>query len=1055
VQSDTSSDSPARRGAEVRTFLFADVRGYTRYTREHGDEAASLLAARLAEVVREVVPRFHGDLFELRGDEAVSVFFSAREAIRAAVELQRRLREQRDGEWRFPLGVGMGIDSGEAVPTEGGFRGGALNLAARLCAIAKPGQILASDHAAHLAGRIDSVRLVDRRPVRLKGMERPVRLVEVVSEVALPPLPPSPARARRASRKLWVGAAAVLVVVVAAIVAGLAGSGTHPLTLKPDTIAELDTSSFHIGQQVASGGAPAAMAFGGGALWAAEPSTGQVERVDPSGGKPVPFPVGAAPSALVYAFHALWVANAADRTVTRISTTAGNAPEPAIRVGNDPEALVATRNGVWVASGLDDTVERIDPVGRVRQTIRLASAPTALTSFGSSVWVAEPGAGAVFRFDARSAQPTGSVPVPGGPVALAAGAGRVWIASADGTLSGVDPSGPVPKVAWTVGVGRSPSGLAVSGGSAWVGSSVRGDLTQVSPSGQVENTVRIGAPSGAIVASGKRGLWVATLPSPAAHRGGTLVGAVLTLEASTVDPVQIADAQGVAMIQMTNDGLVALRKVAGSGGYQLIPDLAAALPQPTPDGRTYTFQLRRGVHYSTGAVVKASDVLWTMERAFTSNPAAEGVLGGIVGANSCAPRGPQQHPPRHCDLRNGILVNNRSGTVTFHLTAPDPNLLAKLSIIDLAIVPAGTPRDPTSDARVPATGPYEIVRDHVNPNTGNGEIVLARNPHFHVWSAAAQPAGYPARIVFRADHGTTTGNQGDWSDVESGKADWTGDAIPTAQIPMLTSRYAAQLRLISSDETSYAVMDQTSAPFDDVRARQALNYAIDRQQILHDEGGKYAGIVTCQLLPPSFPGYQPYCPYTIGAAPGASWTGPDIAKAKGLVHESGTAGDRVVVGGFSDPVQAQLVKALHQIGYRVTTRTFPPTKSGGDDFDSWIGTPSRPPHVTNSLGWIADYPGAYDFLQLAKCKNRLNPTATFYCNPAFERRVDRALQVQQTNPAEANTLWAHADHYITDQAATVPLWNGVTTLLVSKRVGNVQYTPAGTGLPLIDQMWVR
>jgi class 3 adenylate cyclase len=61
----------------VRTFLIADVRGYTRYTREHGDEAASKLTARLAEVVRQVVPEYHGDLLELRGDEAVTVFLRA------------------------------------------------------------------------------------------------------------------------------------------------------------------------------------------------------------------------------------------------------------------------------------------------------------------------------------------------------------------------------------------------------------------------------------------------------------------------------------------------------------------------------------------------------------------------------------------------------------------------------------------------------------------------------------------------------------------------------------------------------------------------------------------------------------------------------------------------------------------------------------------------------------------------------------------------------------------------------------------------------------------
>src|SRR5512140_1263060 len=105
------------------------MRGYTRYTQERGDEAASALAGRFADLVRETVPEFEGELLELRGDEALCVFRSARQALRAAVELQRRLQSASDDEPAFPLGVGMGLDAGEAIPTEGGYRGASLNLA--------------------------------------------------------------------------------------------------------------------------------------------------------------------------------------------------------------------------------------------------------------------------------------------------------------------------------------------------------------------------------------------------------------------------------------------------------------------------------------------------------------------------------------------------------------------------------------------------------------------------------------------------------------------------------------------------------------------------------------------------------------------------------------------------------------------------------------------------------------------------------------------------------------------------------------------------------------
>lgn len=107
--------------AEVLTFLFADLRGYTAYTHEHGDAAASELAARFAAIAREAAAAHGGRLLELRGDEALCVFASARQALRAAVAFQRAALAGAADMQPLALGVGMGIDAGEAVPTEGGF----------------------------------------------------------------------------------------------------------------------------------------------------------------------------------------------------------------------------------------------------------------------------------------------------------------------------------------------------------------------------------------------------------------------------------------------------------------------------------------------------------------------------------------------------------------------------------------------------------------------------------------------------------------------------------------------------------------------------------------------------------------------------------------------------------------------------------------------------------------------------------------------------------------------------------------------------------------------
>jgi WD40 repeat protein/class 3 adenylate cyclase len=169
-------------GAGVLTFLIADVRGYTAYTQSRGDEAAARLAAAFAEIAREGVEGHGGEVIELRGDEALAVFRSAREALRAAVDLQMTFADEVQLHAAVPLLVGIGLDAGEAVPVDGGYRGGALNLAARLCSQAKAGEVLVSQGVVHLARAVGGVRLHEYGEVELKGLAEPVRVFRATPE---------------------------------------------------------------------------------------------------------------------------------------------------------------------------------------------------------------------------------------------------------------------------------------------------------------------------------------------------------------------------------------------------------------------------------------------------------------------------------------------------------------------------------------------------------------------------------------------------------------------------------------------------------------------------------------------------------------------------------------------------------------------------------------------------------------------------------------------------------------------------------------------------------
>lgn len=167
----------------IYTFLIADIRGYSRYTDEFGAEAAAGLTAQFVDLVTEDVESHGGKVVEIRGDEALAVFTSARQAIRCAVALQVRFGEEAALDHDLPLRVGIGIDSGEAVALEdGSFRGAALNIAARLCGRAHGGDVIVTEATYRLAGRIEGLAFSDRGRVHLKNISEPIHILQAYSE---------------------------------------------------------------------------------------------------------------------------------------------------------------------------------------------------------------------------------------------------------------------------------------------------------------------------------------------------------------------------------------------------------------------------------------------------------------------------------------------------------------------------------------------------------------------------------------------------------------------------------------------------------------------------------------------------------------------------------------------------------------------------------------------------------------------------------------------------------------------------------------------------------
>jgi class 3 adenylate cyclase len=169
-----------------RAFLLSDIRGYTSFAAARGDEAAAALTGRFIGVAERVLGRFGGESLGNRGDEVLFAFESPRQAIRAAVAFEQALLDATREDPSLPMPAGVGIDVGEAVRVPDGWRANAINLAARLCSIAKGGEILATKEVTHLAQAIDGIRYLPQPPARLKGIPETVAAMRIVADVGDP-----------------------------------------------------------------------------------------------------------------------------------------------------------------------------------------------------------------------------------------------------------------------------------------------------------------------------------------------------------------------------------------------------------------------------------------------------------------------------------------------------------------------------------------------------------------------------------------------------------------------------------------------------------------------------------------------------------------------------------------------------------------------------------------------------------------------------------------------------------------------------------------------------
>ena len=501
------------------------------------------------------------------------------------------------------------------------------------------------------------------------------------------------------------------------------------------------------------------------------------------------------------------------------------------------------------------------------------------------------------------------------------------------------------------------------------------------------------------------------------NEGGTLVGAYSGFP-DYLDPALSHSIEGWTATFDTYIPLLTYAHASGKAGGKVIPGLATALPRVTDGGKTYTLTLRKGLRYSNGEPVVASDFTHSLERVFKLNSSGSPFYEDIVGAAQFLKTKKGGIP--------GVVTNDKTGQITIHLTSPRGTFENELALPFVALVPGNTPMEDLSANPPPATGPYMIT----SSTPGRG-WEYERNPQWAKTNAKLLPqlpSGHVDKIKIEVQRNAQT----EVNDVESGKVDWMDNEVPPDRYQEVISKFeGTQFRVEPTVSTYFFWMNTTQEPFNDVRVRQAVNYAVDPAALERIYSGRLEGLQ--QVLPPGMPGYQKLALYP-----------HDVKKAKELIAEANPSDREVTVWtdteSSSRDAATYYAGVLEEIGFKTTLKTL-----SLDNYFTVIGNGSTPDLDTGWASWYEDYPHPNDFLEPLLAEESIAPTngtnLSRFADPQLSKKLTE-LGEEPLGP-EQEAGYAEVDKGFMEQAPMAPYGTSTSSTFVSGEINldNVIFNP--------------
>ncbi|MGO6791978.1 ABC transporter substrate-binding protein [Rhizobium ruizarguesonis] len=455
--------------------------------------------------------------------------------------------------------------------------------------------------------------------------------------------------------------------------------------------------------------------------------------------------------------------------------------------------------------------------------------------------------------------------------------------------------------------------------------------------------------------------------------------------------------------------------------YSRLMDYAPGTPNPvpslaesftvSPDGLIYTFKLHKGVKFSNGREVVASDVKYSIERAV--DPKTQGPGAGFFGAI----KGFEDETGGKTTTLSGIETPDDS-TVIFNLSRPDATFLHVLAINFASVVPKEAVEAAAGDfGKKPVGSGTFILKDW----TIGQQLVFERNKDYFV-------RGVPYIDSFKVEVGQEPLVA--LLRLQKGEVDIAGDGIPPAKFLEIKNSADGAQMIVDGEQlhTGYITLNTKVKPFDNVKVRQALNMAINKDRITRILNGR--ATPANQPLPPLMPGYDK-------AFTGYAY---DVAKAKALLAEAGYPDgfETVLYSTNTDP-QPRIAQAIQQdlaaVGVKAEVRALAQANviSAG-------GTEGEAPMIwSGGMAWIADFPDPSNFYgPILGCAGAVPGgwNWSWYCNADLDKRAVAADSMSDpAKAAERTAAWGKVFTDIMADAPWIPVINERRVVAKSLRMG--------------------